>query len=244
MQSFFKKIVFLTTLLGAANLFGQATSKTLDPIVAGSGSDPTLVSLAPTSFVEGISYQLNTNSGLLFITNDASASPYFAPSSIENARAANAFSFVTNVTLGTPVSGTTTETNLAVINIPANVIGSNGLVFVSGTLERRTGSPGGVSFRARWGSGTPITAQLIESLPAGASNASISIAKEIHAANSLTNLVCVGTTVSIGNASANPPVFLTNSTLNAIPVYFNALPNITTETNILWGAHIHVINQK
>lgn len=208
--------VNLTQLQGATN-----------GLSGGGALNTNVFTIIPTNFVWGQTSGIDTNSGLLFTTNNNQAY----------------ISFQTNFTGPILISGVNAETNFAVINIPANSIGLNGIVYISGLWERRTGSPSGVACRIRMGTGTATGSQLVHALSAGASNASLHLARELFSANSSTNLVGVGTAANFGTAGSTPPAFMTDSTVNVIPVYFNALPNITTETNILWGAHIRVTHQ-
>lgn len=219
-------IICILALFGAWTLFAGLSGT--ESGTGGSAASTNVFTLIPTSYVNEITYDLNTNSGLLYLTNNVN-STYV--------------SFTTNLIGPFLSTGITVETNTAIVTIPADAIGSNGYVYISAFWERRTGS-GTMAGRVRWGSGTSIGAQLVFSEALSASNASCPASRELWALNSHTNLICPVSTAFPGVPQSGAPVFLTNSTLQAIPVYFNALHGVASETNILWGATVKVYRQK
>lgn len=151
-------------------------------------------------------------------------------------------SFSTNISGPFLITGTTFETNALAFNIPAGVIGSNGFVKTTCMWERRTGSGSRMSL-IRMGSGGATNSIRIARQSASTSNMTDTIYREMWALNSHTNMISPNDTLNGFTAVSGLSLSVTDSTINSMPVYFNVVPVVAAETNILWGVHVNVIYQ-
>lgn len=233
---------------GATNAIGQrvtvieAKTNTWNSALAtngnGGGLSGVLKPADTNSFLSAVPGNYLTTNG-----NGAALTGVLHASDTNGFTTSTGFSFVTNLVGPFIQTGATAETNVCSVSIPAGAIGSNGYLFISGLVERRNGTAT-ATVRVRIGGGGATGAQVAEQQTSTGATATFHLAKDFYAINSDTNLFGGNTSQSYGLATSAAPFFGTNSTLAALPIYFNlAAGTNAIETNILWSAHIHTIKQ-